>query len=271
MNSYEMKQEARRERLEAAAERASAESNASYNAARKMASGIPFGQPILVGHHSERRDRNYRAKIENKFRASFEAQERAKELAAKAAAVGTGGISSDDPDAVAKLSKELAGLEKLQVAMRAANAAIRKHAKAGADAQIKALVEQGISEARAADLIKPDFCGRIGFADYQLSNNNANIRRIKGRIEHLDALAKRAEQVENIGPRDFGHGVAIEESDNRVCITFPGKPADAIRADLKGHGFKWSPTRGAWVRMTSNAALYHAERIAKLAAQEGAQ
>ena len=42
--------------------------------ARDMASIIPFGQPILVGHHSEKRDRNYRGRIHKKFERSFEAQ-----------------------------------------------------------------------------------------------------------------------------------------------------------------------------------------------------
>ncbi len=32
---------------------------------------------------------------------------------------------------------------------------------------------------------QPDFCGRTGFPDYALQNNNANIRRIKQRIEEL--------------------------------------------------------------------------------------
>lgn len=46
--------------------------------ARDMAHGIPFGQPILVGHHSERRDRNYRNRIENKFRKGYENYNKAK-------------------------------------------------------------------------------------------------------------------------------------------------------------------------------------------------
>ena len=34
-------------------------------------------------------------------------------------------------------------------------------------------------------LREPDFCGRIGYPAYLLQNNNANIRRIRGRIEEL--------------------------------------------------------------------------------------
>lgn len=60
---YYERQEARRERYELRAERARQESDAAARQAEKMASIIPMGQPILVGHHSEGRDRRYRARI----------------------------------------------------------------------------------------------------------------------------------------------------------------------------------------------------------------
>src|SRR6516162_1915266 len=31
-------------------------------------------------------------------------------------------------------------------------------------------------------------------------------------------------------------------------ITFPARPSDAIRAMLKGAGFRWSPSAGCWWR-----------------------
>ena len=39
---------------------------------------------------------------------------------------------------------------------------------------------------------------------------------------------------------------SIESSDTR--ITFPSKPSEAIRALLKGAGFRWSPSAGCWWR-----------------------
>ena len=68
-----------------------------------MADIIPFGQPILIGHHSERGDRSYRAKIYANFGKGFDALKAAGEMAARAASIGSGGISSDDPDAIKKL------------------------------------------------------------------------------------------------------------------------------------------------------------------------
>jgi hypothetical protein len=40
-------------------------STALFNRSHKMLDAIPFGQPILVGHHSEQRDRNYRERAHN--------------------------------------------------------------------------------------------------------------------------------------------------------------------------------------------------------------
>jgi len=86
MNHYERKQEAKRERLLAAAERAEAQSEAAYKRAdmREEVSGIPFGQPILVGHHSEGRHRAAIRRADNAMRASIEADKRAKELRGQA-------------------------------------------------------------------------------------------------------------------------------------------------------------------------------------------
>ncbi len=95
MNSYERKQEDRRARLEAAADRAESRSNEAYKRAdmSEGATGIPFGQPILVGHHSEGRHRAAIKRADNAMRKSIDEGNRAKELRGKAAAVGTGGIS----------------------------------------------------------------------------------------------------------------------------------------------------------------------------------
>jgi len=52
------------------------------------------------------------------MRKNIEAHERSKELAARAAAVGSGGGSSDDPEAVKKLRAQLAKHERKQEQVR---------------------------------------------------------------------------------------------------------------------------------------------------------
>lgn len=265
LNWYEEKQEARRERL---LDRANANKQASastFERARTMASVIPFGQPILVGHHSEAADRRYRGRIDTTFRKSFELQGKAEHYEQKAAGVGTGGISSDDPNATDKLRTQLAKIEGDQARMKAANAAIRKHKTP--EARIAALVEQGFSEAVASGLLKPDFAGRIGFANYMLTNNNANIRRIRARVERLEKAGER-QAVEVDGER---YSYREDTTENRVMFMFPGKPGVEVRALLKAEAFKWSPSRGAWVRQLTAAGRYAGERVRKTLDERHAQ
>lgn len=77
--------EARADRYEDRADKAEDRSQALYNHAHKMADCIPFGQPILVGHYSEGRDRRFRERIHNTFGRAFEEGDKAKYYAQRAA------------------------------------------------------------------------------------------------------------------------------------------------------------------------------------------
>ena len=191
---------------------------------------------------------------------SLEESQKAEYYAQKAASVGTGGISSDDPSAIEKLRAELVKLECSQEKMKAGNKLVKKGDRAGLAALL------GISSEAADKMFTGDFAGRVGFPSYMLTNNNANIRRIKERIASLEAHSKRVD-VE----QEFDGFTYREDTDeNRVMFEFRGKPAEEVRAVLKSHGFKWSPLRGAWVRQLNNAGLYAARCVKeKLQPAEG--
>ena len=143
MNDYEQKKSDRIERLRGRAQRSAAEGHTSIGAARAMGERIPFGQPILVGRHSERRHRRDIDRIDAKYRRGFEALEEAKELNRRADAAETSSaIASDDPDAIAKLEAKLAAQLAAQRAEHArevaGNKAIRA-AKGDREAAAKAL------------------------------------------------------------------------------------------------------------------------------------
>lgn len=252
MNDYESRVEVRRLRLLTAASSAEKQSNQLFDNARTMRSVIPFGQPILVGHHSEGRDRRYRSRIDDKMRKGVDLMSQAERLRNKAASVGRGGISSDDPEAVVKLRKELEKLEKKQDLMKKANAFIRKNDREG-------LATLGLNAAQIDDLFQKDFCGRLGFPDCTLKNNNANIRRIKGRID--DLLKNREREAVEIKNETFTYVENVEE--NRCMFFFNDKPDYATRELLKAHAFKWSPNREGkpWVRQLTNSARYAAKSI----------
>lgn len=178
----------------------------------------------------------------------------------KIRSVGTGGISSDDPQAVEKLEAKLATLEKHQEMMKAANAAIRMKDPAKGDAK---LAELGYTPEDIAKLRAPDFCGRIGYPAYELQNNNANIRRIRGRIA---VLKKRTESTPEGWEFDGGR-VVVNTAENRLQIIFDGKPNADVRTELKGEGFRWAPSQGAWQRQLTDNAMRAARRLKCIAPQ----
>lgn len=178
----------------------------------------------------------------------------------KIRSVGTGGISSDDPQAVEKLEAKLATLEKHQEMMKAANAAIRMKDPAKGDAK---LAELGYTPEDIAKLRAPDFCGRIGYPAYELQNNNANIRRIRGRIAELK---KRTENTPEGWEFDGGR-VVVNTAENRLQVIFDGKPDADVRTELKGEGFRWAPSQGAWQRQLTDNAMRAARRLKCIAPQ----
>lgn len=177
----------------------------------------------------------------------------------KIKSVGTGGISSDDPQALTKLEAKLAKLEKHQELMKAANAAIRMKDKEKGD---KRLAELGYTPEEIAELRAPDFAGRIGYPAYALQNNNANIRRIRERVEELK---KRQAEPAPEGWEFDGGQVVVNTDENRLQIIFDGKPDADLRAELKSEGFRWAPSQGAWQRQLTDNAFRAAHRIEQIA------
>lgn len=80
--------EDRAERYEQRAERAQAASDGARDRVQRISDGIPVGQPILVGHHSERRARRDVERIDSGMRRSISEGERAGYWAARAEAAG---------------------------------------------------------------------------------------------------------------------------------------------------------------------------------------
>lgn len=237
----------RRERLERKldkreqwADSAKARAESRFNAADKICEHIPLGQPILVGHHSERHARADQNRIHSNMRAGCDELRKSEYHEQKAAGLERQlktTIFSDDDNAIEALEAKIEKLTKLQELMKAANKLVKKH-KASPDAAIPDLVKLGLDEARARTLFTPDFCGRLGFADYALINNNATIRQAKKRIEEIKVRQERQAKAEAAPD-----GILIEGEDY-MRITFPEKPSRETLNELKAAGFRWSG--GSW-------------------------
>lgn len=257
LNRYEERQQNRLDRYEALADKAASKSTAFATRSNQMAECIPFGQPILVGHHSEKRDRNFRSKIHSIMGKSVQEMKKAEYYQNKADSVGRGGISSDDPSAIDKLKSKLERLQQAQELMKKANKLIKKFPDH--NARLEGLIELGFSEEKAVSILNPQY-GSIGFASYSLQNNNAEINRLKKRIAELQALENRtSNEVKN----DL-YKYTECKIENRCMFIFDGKPTEEIRQILKSNGFKWSPSRGAWVRQLNANGIYASKRVISL-------
>jgi protein-L-isoaspartate O-methyltransferase len=77
--------EAKAERLEDLSERRTEQAAQAHKAVERITSGIPLGQPILIGHHSERRARKDAERIENGMRKAVSCWEAAEYWKGRAA------------------------------------------------------------------------------------------------------------------------------------------------------------------------------------------
>ncbi len=179
----------------------------------------------------------------------------------KIRSTGMGGISADDPQAVQKLEKKLESLEKSQETMKAVNAYYRKHKTLDGCPHLSP--EQ--LEKLKADMASSWHLGDKPFATWALSNNSAEIRRVKDRIKSLS----QQKEIGFVGWEFDGGKVEANTEANRLQIFFEDKPDEATREALKSNGFRWSPKAGAWQRQLASNAYYAADYIKAIAPLTG--
>jgi hypothetical protein len=256
MSEYEQKKLDRIERLRGRAQKLAAKGHAAIGAARATSERIPFGQPILVGHHSERRHRRDVERIDAGFRRGFEALKEAKELDRRAdAAEKSTAISSDDPNAIERLEAKLADLRAEHAREVAGNKAIRA-AKGDREAARTALLALGFTTSQIERALMTNY-GSTPYGFF-VKNAAAAIRATEKRIAELRAKEAAPERA----PLVIGDATMTwDRAANRVQIRFPGRVDAATSETLKGHGFRWAPSVGAWQRHASEQAWHLGERV----------
>lgn len=239
------RREARIERLHDAADRHAEASAAAFGRAHAAVDGIPLGQPNIGGKLTpcyKRHDAAMRAGIREDEKADHYAH-------AAEAAEHNRAISSDDPEALTKLREKLKCLEAHQETMKAVNKAIRMKDTEKGDAELAKL---GYTPQDIAKFRTPDFCGRVGFPSYALTNNNATIRSVRERIAQLETMAKSPAPE---GWQIEGGEVICNVDENRIQIRFDEIPDESVRSRLKSNGFRWSRWGGVWQRQLTPRAI----------------
>lgn len=159
-------------------------------------------------------------------------------------------IMTDDPQALEKLNKKLNALTMYQETMKAVNTVIRS--SKSEEAKIEFIMQKcSYSRNEAYQMLHPrESWQEVGFPSYRLTNNSAEIRRLKQRIAAVSKYQKEVETVEANGELPevpFPGGKIVDNApENRLQIFFDGKPEKEIRDKLKQRGFRWAPSCGAW-------------------------
>ena len=187
--SYRDRRNARADRLDGWADKREVSATAGFEKADALADMIPFGQPILAGHHSEDRHRRDLDRINAAGFRALEDSQKADAMHSKAAnirAAADRAIYSDDEDAVERLKERIVGWEAERGRIKAYNASCRKGAP---DASLLDDAQRGnlasIARHAAYQL------GKQGqFPGYATSNITGRIASARKRLASLELKAE---------------------------------------------------------------------------------
>ena len=171
----------------------------------------------------------------------------------KIRSTGMGGISADDPQAIAKLESKLAELEEYHQKIKTVNAYFRKHKSVEGCPVLTASEIKSMTEAINSERSMY----KMPYPPYALQYNNAEMRRLKQRIQEL----KTRDRTDFPGWEFDGGTVEANKAENRLQILFDDKPTAEVREQLKGNGFRWSPKANAWQRQLNRNAYYSCDYV----------
>lgn len=216
MATYRERRLAKAERLREWSGGNATKGNAARAESDRIADMIPFGQPILVGHHSERRHRKDIERIRG-------GMDRAMELGQKAArqesaadeieAQAANAIYDDDPDAIERLAAKLQRLEAEREQIKTRRAELRKEHRE----RLKGLTAGG----------REDVMRAAGVPQYRVTNLGGQITQTRDRLARL-----RRERVQ--GPRD-----------RMITARFTSECAECGATLEKGQQIRYNRQQGA--------------------------
>ena len=224
------------------AQKAQQRSAAHFDTSHTMADRIPFGQPILVGHHSERADRRYRGQIAGHMDRGVEEMKKAAYHEEKADGIETQlgrVVFSDDADAIEQLQARIAESTAEAERLTRYNKAWRKHKT------YEGMVADGVPEKVAARAVvtMTDAYSWMK-SPFDTSHLRAAIRRDKQRIDDVRTQQTQHDAAAAAGGMMIALHPGTQYVSEQAVVTFAEKPSRDIIDALKAAGFYWAS--GSW-------------------------
>ncbi len=193
------------------------------------------------------------------FRVADEAIKKVRELREKASYYEK--LAKDEKSKAIRLVSDSA-MDELQEELRLAieknervkaiNSILRK--KINQNDKRAMLLDYGVEESVVDGLLSQSKYGHI-----YLTGHTIDINRIKSRIAELEFIKSRGDIIE----QHNGFEYLEDQKEGRIMLIFDGVPSEEERDYIKKHGFKWSPTRSAWVRMLTMNGIHAGIEVVK--------
>ena len=220
----------------------------SRNKVSHAMAGIMNGQPILIGHHSEKRHRRDIERMNTNSSKSTEAWRYSQEQSRMESNVeNQAGISRLDDDRVVLMERKIESLESVRDGYKAENVAARK-----------------AKQPRARN-------------GWELSNLGARIRDCKRRLEQFKTDAERGEYVplscvvvhySKAGELAYAKMLTFSTEHNEekgsIDVTFSSRLSSVMFKHMRSNGFLWVRSLGCFRRGWNNATEHRLREIASV-------
>ena len=111
--------------------------------------------------------------------------------------------------------------------------------------------------------IVEDFVRRNpSFAPFSVTNDTANIRRYKQRLEKMKEAKATGTKIETVNDENNNKLFKVVKNTElmRLQLIFTDKPNDEVRTILKKNSFRWSPKNNAWQRQLTENGMFALKR-----------
>lgn len=152
---------------------------------------------------------------------------------------------------------DLEVLVRKQELMKIVNSLIRRnHKKVNKSGLEQILLNNDIPMDYINEAMDESYVG-LGFARFQLTNNNAKIKARKDKVTMMRVRIDRKNSWEDV----LFDGGRVTLEDDRIKIYHDSKPEQEIINELKSSGFRWSPHWGCWCRKHTGNAIWITKRL----------